>query len=171
MVWWKPMWSPSRLIVVLAVAAAGGTLLAAGAPRAVAAPDTDDQGFVDSAARCVAPDTAVAFGSTADSRVAICKTPGSHYEYHGVRVRDGVKLVAPASLSGGVVFVAEYDGTSYTVAPNSLVISSGGQVIRREPMLEFHQPGKPVLPTATPATPITSTSLPPPLPAEVGGGR
>lgn len=165
------MWSSWRSIVLLAVAAAAGsTLVACGVPRTAAAPDTDDQGFVDSAARCVAPATAVVFGSTADSRVAICKSPDGRYEYHGVRLRDGAKLNAPASLSGGVVFVAEQGGITYTVAPNSLLISSGGQVIRREPMLDFHQPGKAVLPTGTPTT-TTSTSLPPPLAAEVGGSR
>lgn len=182
------MWTSSRVPVLLAAAAAGcSVLVACGVPRTAAAPNADDQGFVDSAARCVAPDTAVAFGSTAESRVAICKTPAGRYEYHGVRIRDGASLVAPASLSGGVVFVAEHGGITYTVAPNSLVISSAGQLIRREPMLDFQQPGKPVLPTGTPATTPTTTSatttpattpttttptsLPPPLPAEVGGSR
>jgi hypothetical protein len=133
-----------------------------GASSATAAPAADDQGYVDSAARCAPPDTAMVFGSTEDSRVAICKTPDGQYEYRGVRVRDGAKLVVPASQSVNG-FVAENDGIIYLVTAKSLVISVGHKVIRDEPMVDFHTPG-------APATPETSTTpLPPPLPAEVGG--
>lgn len=157
---------PFRLAVA---AAAGSALVACGLPRTMAAPGTDGQGYVDSAARCAAPDVPAAFGSTEESRVAICKTSDGKYEYHGVRLRDGAELVAPAALSGGVVFVAERNGISYAVSPSELVISSGEQVIRREPMIDFHKPGAPAATTSTTTT--TPTSLPPPLPAEVGGER
>ena len=75
----------------------GGVFGAAGyrGPAATAAPATDDQGYVDSTARCTPPDVEVAFGNTTTSRVAICKTPGGQYEYRGVRVRDGAKLSFP----------------------------------------------------------------------------
>lgn len=168
------MWSWERSIAQFTVAAAAwSALLGLGAPPAAAAPETDDQGFVDSVAHCTSPDVAVAFGSTAASRVAICKTPDGDYQYRGVRLRDGAKLIAPATLSGGVVFVAENNGISYAVSPSELVISSHGDVIRREAMTEYHQPGK-AAPTTTPApatTPTPTTPLPPPLPAEVGGSR
>jgi hypothetical protein len=166
---------------VLVAAAACSALLATGMPSAGAAPDADDQGFADSTARCGEPDTAVAFGRTGDSRVAICENPDGAFEYRGVRVRDGAKLIAPASHSGGVVYVAEHDGITYTVTASSLVISADGEVIRRESMIEFHQPGKPEAPedTAAPGAPESTgapeatvtpqTPLPPPLPAEVGG--
>lgn len=147
---------------------------AVGLPSATAAPATDGQGYVDSGARCAAPDVAVVFGSTANSRLAICKSPDGTYEYRGVRLRDGAKLTAPAMLSGGVVYVAENNGISYAVSPSELVISSGAQVIRREPMIDFHKPGAAMptpAPTLTPESPTTTgpaTPLPPPLPAEVG---
>jgi hypothetical protein len=115
-------------------AAACWALLAVGVPAATAGPATDALGFVDSTARCAAPDTAVAFGSTATSRVAICQTPSGKYEYHGVRISDGAKLVVPASTSSDGGFVADSDGITYTVTSSSLVVSEGNQVIRTESM-------------------------------------
>jgi hypothetical protein len=161
--------SAPRLTVA---AAAWSLLLVIGAPSATAAPATDDQGYVDSTARCTTPDTAVLFGSTATSRVAICKTPGGQLEYRGVRVRDGAKLIVPAARSGDGGFVAENDGTTYTVTARSLVVSVGQQVIRDESMVDFHGPETPEAPAgaSTPtASPTPTAPLPPPLPAEVGG--
>ncbi len=185
----------SRLAVAVAACSA---LLSCALPQTMAAPGFDDRGYLDSAARCTPPDVAAEFGSTADSRVAICKSADGRYQYRGVRLRDGAKLVVPATLSGGVVFVAENNGISYAVSPSELVISSGPQVIRREPMIDFHKPGAPAPTTTTTTVPSTApasttpspapttanappaqtpetapppTPLPPPLPAEVGGGR
>jgi len=151
-------------------AAACSVLLAIGLPSATAtaAPTTDDQGYVDSTARCSSPATAVLFGSTDTSRVAICKTSGGQYEYRGVRVRDGARLIVPASQSGDG-FVADNDGVTYLLTAKSLVINLGDKVIREEPMVDFHRPGIPAAPAAPP--PTTTTPLPPPLPAEVGAGR
>lgn len=155
----------SRRVTVAAAACAA--LLAVSLPSAAADPATDALGFVDSTARCAAPDTAVALGSTATSRVAICKTAAGKYEYRGVRTSDGAKLVAPASASGDGEYVAENDGITYTVTSGSLVVSEGDQVIHREPMVYFHGLNSSA---ATPSTTPTSTvPLPPPLPAEVGG--
>jgi hypothetical protein len=154
--------SASRLIL----ATASMVLLGIGVPSSAAAPTSDGQGYVDSTARCGAPDDTVVFGSTASSRIAICKTSGGGYEYRGVRVRDGAKLVVPASRSDDGAFLAENDGITYLVTANSLVISAGTQVIRDEPMVEFHGPDAPQTPTESTAP---ATPLPPPLPAEVGG--
>ena len=159
---------------VTAAAAVWSALLALGTPSASADPATDALGFVDSTARCTAPDTAVAFGSTASSRVAICKTPSGQYGYRGVRISDGSKLLASASPSTDGGFVAQHDGITYTVTSNSLVVSEGNQVIRREPMVYFRGPKTPQTPAATPTqasapTPTATRPLPPPLPAEVGG--
>ena len=164
--------SSVRIVVPRATvaAAACSVLLAIGLPSATAtaAPTTDDQGYVDSTARCSSPATAVLFGSTDTSRVAICKTSGGQYEYRGVRVRDGAKLIVPASQSGDG-FVADNDGVTYLLTAKSLVINLGDKVIREEPMVDFHRPGIPAAPAAPPTT--TTTPLPPPLPAEVGAGR
>ncbi|MBV9351405.1 MAG: hypothetical protein JOZ23_07690 [Mycobacterium sp.] len=160
-------------------AAACSALFAVGLPSATAAPANDDQGYVDSTARCTTPDTAVVFGSTETSRVAICKTPDGKYEYRGVRLSDGAKLIVPASRSGDGGFVAQSDGTAYTVTASSLVVSAGDQVIRKEPMADFHDLQTSRAPAASPspvplapaATTTPTTPLPPPLPAEVGGSR
>jgi hypothetical protein len=155
---------------VTVAAAACSALFVIGTPSASADPATDSLGFVDSTARCAAPDTAVAFGSTANSRIAICKTSSGQYGYRGVRISDGAKLIASASPSADGSFVAQHDGLIYTV------VSDGNQVIRREPMVSFHGPKTAQTPAATPQSPaaapptVTPTApLPPPLPAEVGG--
>jgi hypothetical protein len=153
--------SVTRLIVA---AAACSVLLGVGMTSAAAAPTSDDQGYVDSTARCTTPDVAVAFGSTATSRVAICKTPDGEYTYRGVRLRDGAKLIVPASRSEDGAFVAENKGITYMVTADSLVVSAGTKVIRDDPMLDFNGPDTPQAPSVTP-----TTSLPPPLPAERGG--
>jgi hypothetical protein len=163
-------------------AAACAALLAIGAPQVTAAPTTDSHGYVDSTARCTSPDTAVAFGSTDASRVAICKTSGGQYQYRGVRLSDGAKLILAASAADGG-YAAENDGITYTVTASALVLREGTQVVRDEPMVDFHGdlPKAPAAkssspaaapaaaPTPTPA-PAPAPPLPPPLPAEVGGG-
>ena len=160
--------------VSLAVAVtASWALLVDGVPSAIAAPTSDGQGYINSTARCGTPDTTVVFGSTDRSRVAICKTPGGEYEYRGVRVSDGAKLILPAEASGGGAFVAENGGMRYTVTAKSLVVSEGNKVIREEPTVDFHGPEAPAATPAAPAPPATptpTTPLPPPLPAEEGGG-
>jgi hypothetical protein len=89
-----------------------------------------------------------------------------------VRLSDGARLVVAASQAGDG-FVADNIGITYTVTAKSLVISQGGNVIREEPMVDFHRPDAPVGPGhgPAPATTTPTTPLPPPLPAEVGGGR
>jgi len=149
-----------------AAAATCLVLFAIGASSASAGPAADDQGYVDSTARCTAPSTAVLFGSTETSRVAICKTADGQYEYRGVRLSDGAKLIVPAADSGNG-FVAENGEISYLVTAKSLVVSVGHNVIRDEPMVDFHQPDGPAAPPPSTTTP--TTPLPPPLPAEVGG--
>jgi len=158
---------PFRLAAAAATCAAS---LAIGVPSAIAAPTNDGQGYVDSTARCTSPATVVVFGSTSSSRVAICKTSGGKYEYRGVRLRDGAKLIVPASRSGDGSFVAENDGITYFVTSSSLSVSAGSKVIREEAMVDFHGTETPNAPASPPTTATPTTPLPPPLPAEVGGG-
>ena len=171
---WSHRYECLGALAVLAV-------LACGSPNAVAAPPTtDDRGFVDSTARCAPPSDAVAFGYTSSSRVAICKDVASgQYQYRGVRVSDGARLIL-AATSTGRGYVAENDGITYTVTAAALVISTGSQQIRSEPMVEFHgsapgsatssTPSGPTQPSAVPETTAPTKPLPPPLPAEVGHG-
>jgi hypothetical protein len=186
----KSMTRARRLPARVSVVAAGcAVALAVGIPLAFGAPTADDQGYIDSTARCSSPDVVVAFGSTASSRVAICKTPSGQYQYRGVRVRDGAKLILPASQGGIGVFTAENDGITYTVTSSSLAVSSGSETIRDEPMVDFHGPASsstsgssastptttstttpsPGSTTAAPTTAATTTTWQPPLAAEVGG--
>jgi hypothetical protein len=168
----------SSTILRWSVAAAAGTaLLTFGALPASAAPASDAQGFVDSTARCASPNTAVAYGRTDSSRIAVCKSPEGKYQYRGVRVRDGAKLITAATATGDGVFTAANDVATYTVTADALTVTIGEDVIREETMLEFHGPDAPAAPAApaspgagpTSAKPTPTTPLPPPLPAEVGG--
>ena len=202
------------------IATAASVLIAVGVPLAIAAPTaappSDSQGYVDSTARCTKPDTAVIFGTTDTSRVAICKTAGGEYEYRGVRVSDGAKLIVTASQTSDGGYVAMNDGVTYTVTAQTLTISAGGSTIRSESWTDFNSPQSPATsttgttktstpntstspttsgtttsgtsspttsataaasPSATSSAPKTSAAqpssavpLPPPLPAEAGGG-
>ncbi|MGV0597496.1 hypothetical protein [Mycolicibacterium porcinum] len=170
--------SPRRCIT--AAVTAGVTLLAVNVPSASAAPSSDARGYVDSTARCATAEATVLFGSTDASRVAICSVPGGKYEYRGVRLRDGAKLVVPATRNDDGAFRVENAGIEYLVTSKSLVLSVGEKVIREEAMVDFHRPGAPAAaqdtaksPGAAPApataSPTPATPLPPPLAAEVGG--
>lgn len=163
-------WIPTTCLTVAAAAGAALLLLS---PSADAAPESDSQGYVDSTARCASPATVVIFGSTESSRVAICEQSDGSYQYRGVRVRDGARLVLPATASGDG-YVAENEGLSYTVTSESLVVSADDEVVRDEPLLDVHEatsdPGTstPATSTAEPTSSTPTTPLPPPLPAEEG---
>ena len=150
---------------VFAAVSAAAVAVVIAVPSAWAAPATDGEGYVSSTARCESPRTVVVFGSTDTSRVAICQTSGGKYEYRGVRVSDGAKLIVPAEASQDGAFVAESGGIGYLVTAKSLVVSEGNKVIREEPMVEFHGPAAPAQQAATPTS---TTPLPAPLPAERG---
>ena len=184
---------------LIAAAAAVSVLIAVGLPLALAAPTAvppaDSQGYLDSTARCTKPDTAVVFGTTETSRVAICKTPGGEFEYRGVRVRDGAQLIVTASRTSAGAYVASNDGVTYTVTAKALSVSADGENVRTESWTDFNNPQSPADSTPSTATTKPSTSgsatpsnaatvsapntaaapstanvpLPPPLPAEVGG--
>jgi hypothetical protein len=148
------------------------------AAAAPSSPSSDAQGFIDSTARCASPSTAVAYGRTDSSRVAVCKSPDGKYQYRGVRVRDGAKLITAATATGDGEYVASNDVATYTVTSEALTITIGDDVVREETMLEFHGPASssagPAAPSSpgagpAPATPTPTKPLGPPLPAEVGG--
>jgi hypothetical protein len=128
---------------LIAAAAAASALVAFGVPLAIAAPtavpQSDSEGYVDSTARCTKPDTAVIFGTTDTSRIAICKT-ASGFEYRGVRVSDGAKLIVSATPLSNDSFVADSDSASYYVSPTSLKITAGGNPVRTESWTDFHSP-------------------------------
>lgn len=155
---------PTTRNFALAVgAAAASAIVVIGVPLAIAAPTaappSDGQGYINSTARCTAPDTAVLFGTTDTSRVAVCKTPAGAYEYRGVRVSDGAKLVTAATQSGTDTYVVTNDGATYTVTANALSVTIGGKTVRTESWVDFH--GAPAPATAsgkTSSVPSTSAS-------------
>lgn len=162
---------PNRTWFFVGAVAGCSAVAALSMPSVAAAPSADTHGYVDSTARCGSPSEAVLFGSTATSRVAICKMPSGKYEYRGVRVRDGATLIKPAEKSGDE-FTVDNNGITYTLSEDSLIVAAGSQIIRDETMLDFHEgssSGPGASPPAAASTPTTSAKpLPPPLPAEVG---
>lgn len=162
--------SDTRRAGLIAAGAAASALVAIGVPLAIAAPpiatpQSDVQGYLDSTARCTAPDTAVIFGTTDTSRVAICKTTNGSYEYRGVRVRDGAKLIVPATQTSTESYMAEGDGATYTVTATALSVTAGGSTVRTEAWTDFHNPQAPAAGsssttsgTAKPTTPGAATS-------------
>ena len=106
-------------------------------PTAVAEPSypTDDRGFVDSEVRCEAPESAVFFGRTEHSLVAICLHSDGHYEYRGARLGDDAALIVVAEPTVPGEFFAQKDGVTYTVTATELVIKSDEDV-RTEQMMQ-----------------------------------
>ena len=128
------------LVITLAVA----NLLARASsePNAI---QTDDRGFIDKAARCDAPKSAVALGRTEQSLVAICVDGSGHYEYRGMRVKDDYALKVPGAGLVGGKYVARNADFTYIFSPKELMILQGwGWVIRKEPMVAFVEPRVPV---------------------------
>lgn len=172
MLWWKVMnISALQKPGLLAAAAAVSAMVAIGVPLALAAPTaappSDAQGYVDSTARCAKPDTAVLFGTTTTSRVAICKTADGEFEYRGVRVRDGAKLIAAASQTSDGGYVVKNDGVTYTITTSSLSVSMDGSTVRTESWTDFHNPQSPATSgtakstaTSTTTSAATSSSTP-----------
>jgi hypothetical protein len=105
---------------------------------------TDDRGFIDKAARCDAPRSAVALGRTEQSLIAICVDGTGHYEYRGMRVKDSYALKVPDAGMLGSKYVARNANFTYIFSAKELMILQGwGWVIRKEPMVAFVQPRLP----------------------------
>ncbi len=105
---------------------------------------TDDRGFIDKAARCDAPKSAVALGRTEQSLVAICVDGSGHYEYRGMRVNDSYALKVPGATMLGGKYVARNANFTYVFSAKELMILQGwGWVIRKEPMVAFVEPRLP----------------------------
>jgi hypothetical protein len=122
-------------------------------PMATAKPPatpTDSHGYVNSPARCDGPQTAVLIGRTPLSLVAICTDNRGHYEYRGMRLRDGALLKLPAAAMANGCFGARTEQVAYTVSEQKLLLTAGLRVIRDEPMLEFRDYRVPVAPVAAP---------------------
>lgn len=146
--------TPAVLVLGAAVGVSLATMLT---PSAVAQPShpTDDRGFVGSSVRCDAPQSAVSFGRTAQSLVAICLVPDGHYEYRGARLGDDAALVVVAEPTVPGEFFAQKDGATYTVTATQLVIKTDDWV-RAEPMLHFQTPPMLAVQAPEPKAPVAA---------------
>ena len=105
---------------------------------------TDDRGFIDKAARCDQPKSAVALGRTEQSLVVICVDGSGHYEYRGMRVKDSYALKVPRAVMMGGKYEAHNANFTYIFSAKELMILQGwGWVIRKEPMVAFVVPRQP----------------------------
>lgn len=139
--------TPAALLLGAAVGVGLATTVAPSTAFAQPSYPTDDRGFIGSAVRCDAPRSAVSFGRTAQSLVAICLAPEGHYEYRGARLGDDAVLIVVAEPTVPGEFFAQKDGATYTVTAKELVIKTD-EWVRAEPMLQFETP--PILAVETP---------------------
>jgi hypothetical protein len=102
-------------------------------------PGADQQGFLDSYARCD-PGTAPALmANTAKSLVVVCQTgPGSYY-YRGVNRSDGqhIELANAVRYSYGFDVTNPADGTRYEMRPDVLKIVSPSGRVDTQPMTQY----------------------------------
>lgn len=145
-----------------AIAALIGSAAIAHVHAAPSAPSTDEYGFVDSAARCSASQSLMAYGRTARALVVICVDPDGELRYRGVRTTDGASLEMTAGRGSDGSIVATNDGVTYSVSPAAFLVSDGDNVLYRDTWTEFHQPrfsgGTTSASTATASTTTTSTA-------------
>ena len=105
---------------------------------------TDDRGFIDTAARCDSPKSAVAVGRTQQSLVAICVDARGHYEYRGVRLNDDSEINVSGAVMQDGKYVAQNADVTYIFSAKELMILQGwGWMVRKEPMVAFVEPRLP----------------------------
>ena len=123
---------------------------------------SDDQGYLNSAARCDDGQTVLMFGRTSRSLVAVCVGPDGQLEYRGVRLSDEAGLTMAASRSSDGAIVASNDDVTYSITPQILLVSEGDTVLYRDSWSEYHKPGSPAGSTtvSTTAAPSTTTTAP-----------
>jgi hypothetical protein len=101
---------------------------------------SDNQGFVNSSARCDGGLIGAAFARTQGSLVTICSDQKGNYQYRAVRLSDGAALSLPAENTGPNQFVASNAGVTYSLSTVQLVITAGDTVVRDEPVLDYRAP-------------------------------
>lgn len=154
----------------LPVAVAAPTTTTTSASPTTSTAGTDDLGFIGSKARCEEGQSAVALGRTQRSMVVVCADSSGDYEYRGVRIDDGAMLTTQAQSTGDGTFVANSQGSRYSVSPEELAVTSGGKLIYRDTWAFYEAPSfsaesedttRTATATATvTATPTTTSSTP-----------
>ncbi len=118
----------------------------------------DDHGYLNSAARCDDGQTVMMFGRTTRSLVAVCVGPDGQLEYRGVRLSDQAGLTMAASRSADGAIVATNDDVTYSITPQTLLVSEGDTVLYRDAWSEYHKPGFPAGSTTPSTTAVPSTT-------------
>jgi hypothetical protein len=101
---------------------------------------TNEQGFLNSGARCDPEHPAAAMGSTTQTKLVLCQTgPGAFY-YRGVRHSDGVltALANAVRSASGFDVTNPADGTRYEIRRHRLTLRmTDGHVAAEETMMEY----------------------------------
>jgi len=100
----------------------------------------DDNGYIDSEARCDDGQMPVAFGRTSRALVAVCVDREGQLEYRGVRLSDDASVSMPAGRASDGAIVATNDGVTYAVSSTMLLVSEGDTVIYRDAWIEYREP-------------------------------
>jgi predicted nucleic acid-binding Zn-ribbon protein len=102
---------------------------------------TDERGFIGTAARCDTSKSTVAAGRTQQSLIAICVNPRGRYEYRGMRLEDNSEITIPAAVMEDGKYVAHNADVTYIFSAKELMILKGwGWLVRKEPMVAFVEP-------------------------------
>jgi hypothetical protein len=73
--------------------------------------------------------------------VVICGGHGDgQYGYLGVRLGDDAVLKTVARTPATHQFIAQNKGVTYAMSPSGLLVTAGGAVIKREPMIDYCEP-------------------------------
>lgn len=144
------------LAAAATLAAGAAITLNAGAPAPTAVADppaptttaspakpefpSDDQGYLNSTARCDGGQTPLMFGRTSRSLVAVCVGPDGQLQYRGVRLSDEAGLTMAASRSADGAIIATNDDVTYSISPQALLVSEGDKVLYRDPWVEYKKP-------------------------------
>lgn len=87
-------------------------------------------------ARCNAGDPAAMIGRTTDAMFSICVNPANgRYYYRGSSGGAGVEVDDP--VVAGASATVTNNGVVYSIDPGEMVIYQGGQVLSRQPMVDF----------------------------------
>ncbi|MGW0044296.1 serine/threonine-protein kinase [Rhodococcus sp. NPDC003348] len=98
----------------------------------------DAQGFTDgSGPRCNRTNPAVVVARTDESTIVVCRTDAGRYYYMGRRDHDGseIELDDPKATDDG--FTVTNRSVKYALDPTALTITERGDVLAREPVLEY----------------------------------
>jgi hypothetical protein len=99
----------------------------------------DEQGFLESYARCDPGNPPALMASTAKSLVVVCQTGPGNYYYRGVNRSDGqhIELANAVRYSYGFDVTNPADGTQYQMRPDVLKIISPNGHVDSEPMVQY----------------------------------